>query len=166
MAAATDLYLPDECCSWTVTATATTTTTATWSLSPSSQNSFSQSPIVSNYHSWSVTPHSLSSVNSSKGSPNLTLMSYHCFLQLTQTNNNSISLMDFVVCPNLKIKYLHFSGNYWLRTQHFKMFSSIFPNLQLLDLSFCYYISIEDICEFVKNKSWWWHIVRDLKELS
>jgi len=31
------------------------------------------------------------------------------------------------------------------------MFSSIFPNLQLLDLSVCYYISIEDVCEFLKR---------------
>ena len=82
--------------------------------------------------------------------PNLTLMRF-CFMQLTQANNNSNSLMDFVASPQLKLKYLHMSSNFWLRNEHFKMFSSIFPNLQLLDLSLCYYISIEGICEVLKR---------------
>jgi hypothetical protein len=83
--------------------------------------------------------------------PNLTLVCFYCFMQFIQTNHNSNFLMDFVVSPQLKLKYLHLPRNYWLRNKHIKMFPSIFPNLQLLDLSYCCYISREGICEVLKR---------------
>jgi len=61
---------------------------------------------------------------------------------------NSNSLMDFVVIPQLQ--FLHLARNYWLRDENIRMFSSIFSNLQLHDLSYCNNISEEGICQFVR----------------
>ncbi|KAJ1410062.1 Leucine-rich repeat, cysteine-containing subtype [Sesbania bispinosa] len=46
---------------------------------------------------------------------------------------DSNSLMDFVVNPHVSSLYL--ANNLWLRDKNIKMFASICPNLQLLDLS-------------------------------
>jgi len=47
-------------------------------------------------------------------------------------------LMDFVVSP--QVKSLHLKGNAWLRDESVHIFATFFPNLELLDLSSCYYI--------------------------
>jgi len=61
---------------------------------------------------------------------------------------NSNSLMGFVVRPQLKSLCL--DHNPWLRDESIIMIASIFPNLQLLDLTHCYEIS-EGICQVLKR---------------
>ncbi|KEH36044.1 RNI superfamily protein [Medicago truncatula] len=61
---------------------------------------------------------------------------------------NSNSLMGFVVRPQLKS--LQLDHNPWLRDESIIMIASIFPNLQLLDLTHCYEIS-EGICQVLKR---------------
>jgi F-box/leucine-rich repeat protein 2/20 len=61
----------------------------------------------------------------------------------------SNSLTDFVVNPQLKSLYL--AHNRWLRNESLIMFASISPNLQLLDLSYCYNISEESIYQVLKR---------------
>jgi len=46
--------------------------------------------------------------------------------------------MDFVVNP--RVKSLHLKGNAWLRDESVQIFATFFPNLELIDLSSCYYI--------------------------
>ena len=53
----------------------------------------------------------------------------------SKSEENYDSLMDFGVYPQLKSLYL--AHNSWLCDETIIMFASIFPNLQLLDLSFC-----------------------------
>ncbi|XP_058783488.1 F-box/LRR-repeat protein 3-like [Vicia villosa] len=60
------------------------------------------------------------------------------------------SLMDFVVEPPLKS--LHLSTNPWLNDESIKTFASIFPNLQLLDISSCRAIS-DGIVEVLRRSS-------------
>ncbi|XP_058729674.1 uncharacterized protein LOC131601797 [Vicia villosa] len=60
--------------------------------------------------------------------------------------DNSNSLM--VVSPQLETLCL--AGNTWLSDESIIIFASIFPNLQLLDLSYCNKIS-EGICEVLKR---------------
>ena len=50
--------------------------------------------------------------------------------------NNYNSLMDFVVCPQVKSLYL--AHNPWLKNESVKMLASLFPNLQVLDLRYCH----------------------------
>jgi F-box/leucine-rich repeat protein 2/20 len=61
---------------------------------------------------------------------------------------NSDSLGMFGVYPQLKSLYL--GHNSWLSDEIITMFASIFPNLQLLDLSWCDNIS-EGICEVLRK---------------
>ncbi|GAU35715.1 hypothetical protein TSUD_258900 [Trifolium subterraneum] len=62
---------------------------------------------------------------------------------------NSNSSMDFVVNPRLKSLYL--AHNSRLRSESLIMFASMFPNLQMLDLSYCYNISEESIYQVLKR---------------
>ncbi|KAK2352523.1 F-box/LRR-repeat protein [Trifolium repens] len=62
---------------------------------------------------------------------------------------NSDSLVEFGVYPQLKSLYL--GENSWLSDEIIKMFDSIFPNLQLLDLKSCKQISDEGICQVLKK---------------
>ncbi|KAK2427135.1 F-box/LRR-repeat protein [Trifolium repens] len=61
---------------------------------------------------------------------------------------NSDSLMDFGVYPQLKS--LCFTDNLWLNDETIIKFASIFPNLQVLDLSYCNYISDESVCQVLR----------------
>ncbi|XP_058733034.1 SCF E3 ubiquitin ligase complex F-box protein grrA-like [Vicia villosa] len=60
--------------------------------------------------------------------------------------DNSISLM--IVSPQLKSLCL--AGNAWLSDESIVLFASIFPSLQLLDLSHCNQIS-QGICEVLRR---------------
>ncbi|KAK2432268.1 F-box/LRR-repeat protein [Trifolium repens] len=60
---------------------------------------------------------------------------------------NPDSLMDFGVYPQLKS--LYFANNSWLSDESIIMFASIFPNLEVLDLSSCSDTSGEGICKFL-----------------
>lgn len=64
---------------------------------------------------------------------------------------NSYTLMDFDVYPQLKS--LRLANNPWLRDEDINMFASVFPNLQLLDLSSCYGISKEGIGQVLRKSS-------------
>jgi len=57
----------------------------------------------------------------------------------------------FAASPQLKS--LRFTCNSWLRDESIKIFASIFPNLQLLDLSYCDNISEESICQVLRSCS-------------
>ncbi|KEH19308.1 F-box/RNI superfamily protein [Medicago truncatula] len=57
----------------------------------------------------------------------------------------------FAASPQLKS--LRFTCNSWLREESIKIFSSIFPNLQLLDLSYCDNIPEEGICQVLRSCS-------------
>ncbi|KAK2373227.1 F-box/LRR-repeat protein [Trifolium repens] len=61
---------------------------------------------------------------------------------------NSDSLMDFGAFPQLKS--LCFADNLWLNDGIIIKFASIFPNLQVLDLSHCDYISDESIYQVLR----------------
>ncbi|KAK2438749.1 F-box/LRR-repeat protein [Trifolium repens] len=61
---------------------------------------------------------------------------------------NSDSLVKFGVYPHLKGLYL--GGNSWLNDEILIMVTSIFPNLQLLDLNDCHNIS-EGICQVLRK---------------
>ena len=73
-----------------------------------------------------------------------------------QCVENSNSLFDFVVNPRLKSLYL--SHNSWLRDENLILFASIFPNLQLIDLSYCDNISDNSICQVLNR----WSKIRHL----
>jgi F-box/leucine-rich repeat protein 2/20 len=62
---------------------------------------------------------------------------------------NSNSVMDFVVNP--RIKSLHLACNSLLGDENIKIFASIFPNLQLLDLNNCFGISEEGINQILRR---------------
>jgi F-box/leucine-rich repeat protein 2/20 len=62
--------------------------------------------------------------------------------------DDSNPFMDFVVNPQLKFLYLH--GGNWLDT-NIIMLASIFPNLQLLDLSSCGNISGHGIYQVLRR---------------
>ncbi|GAU35718.1 hypothetical protein TSUD_258930 [Trifolium subterraneum] len=64
--------------------------------------------------------------------------------------DNSYSLKNFVASPQLKSLYL--AHNTWLNDESVIMFASSFPNLQLLDLSYCNQIS-ESICQALISSS-------------
>jgi len=64
---------------------------------------------------------------------------------------NSYTLMDFDVYPQLKS--LHLAHNRWLRDEDINMFSSVCPNIQLLDLSSCNGISKEGIGQVLRKSS-------------
>jgi len=57
-------------------------------------------------------------------------------------------LIDFVVKPPMKS--IHLYTNPWLNDESIKMFASVFPNLQLLDISSCWGIS-EGIVEVLRR---------------
>ncbi|GAU46506.1 hypothetical protein TSUD_285880 [Trifolium subterraneum] len=61
---------------------------------------------------------------------------------------NSDYIREFGIYPQLKALYL--SDNSWLSDEIIIMFASIFPNLQLLDLNNCNYIS-EGICQVLRK---------------
>ncbi|XP_045830015.1 F-box/LRR-repeat protein 14-like [Trifolium pratense] len=67
-----------------------------------------------------------------------------------KTVDNSYSLKNFVVSPQLKSLCL--ARNTWLKDESILMFASSFPNLQLLDLSYCNQIS-ESICQVLMTSS-------------
>jgi len=62
---------------------------------------------------------------------------------------HSNSLEDFVVRPRLKS--LNFCQSLWLRDESIIMFATIFPNLHMLDLRYCYNISKEGIYQVLKR---------------
>ncbi|CAK8543673.1 unnamed protein product [Lathyrus sativus] len=62
---------------------------------------------------------------------------------------NSDIMKDFNVNPQLK--FLHFSNNSLIKDEILILFASIFPNLQLLDLTFCYRISEKGICHVLSR---------------
>jgi F-box and leucine-rich repeat protein 2/20 len=64
---------------------------------------------------------------------------------------NSYTLMDFDVYPQLKS--LRLAKNPYLRDEDVNMFASVFPNLQLLDLSYLYGISTEGIGQVLRKSS-------------
>ncbi|AET03810.1 putative leucine-rich repeat domain, L domain-containing protein [Medicago truncatula] len=49
-----------------------------------------------------------------------------------------------------QLKFLEVTCNSWLTYDNIKMFASIFPNLQLLDLRCCHNISEEGICQVLR----------------
>ncbi|KAK2427116.1 F-box/LRR-repeat protein [Trifolium repens] len=61
---------------------------------------------------------------------------------------NPDSLMDFGVYP--QFKSLNFANNPWLSNEIIIKFASVFPNLQVLDLSNCGDISDESICQVLR----------------
>ncbi|XP_003628174.2 F-box/LRR-repeat protein 2 [Medicago truncatula] len=67
--------------------------------------------------------------------PSLNEIKMECTSIGEESLKNSNSLVDFVVSPQLKSLYLAF--NSLLCDENIKMFASIFPNLQLLDLRRC-----------------------------
>lgn len=73
-----------------------------------------------------------------------------------QCVENSNSLLDFVVKPQLKSLYL--AHNSCLRDENLIMFASIFPNLQLIDLSYCDNISDNSIFQVLNR----WSKIRHL----
>ncbi|GAU35727.1 hypothetical protein TSUD_259020 [Trifolium subterraneum] len=66
-----------------------------------------------------------------------------------ETIENSNSLMDFVLNPQLK--FLHLAYSSCLKDESIKIFASIFPNLQLLDLSNCKDITEEGIYQILRR---------------
>lgn len=78
--------------------------------------------------------------------PSLSYITMEYSYKREQSVDNSNSLM--MVSPQLESLCL--AGNPWLTDESIVMFSSVFPNLQLLDLSFCDQIS-EGICEVLKR---------------
>ncbi|AES73923.2 F-box/LRR protein [Medicago truncatula] len=68
----------------------------------------------------------------------------------TDCVENSDSLVDFGVYPQLKSLYL--GENTWLSDESIIMFASIFPNLQLLDFNSCNRIS-KGVCEVLRRCS-------------
>jgi len=75
-------------------------------------------------------------------------MEYTCIGKLGAEEEKYRSLMDFVVRPSMKS--LHLSSNQFLNDETIKMFASIFPNLQFLDISSCSCIS-EGIVEVLRR---------------
>jgi len=63
--------------------------------------------------------------------------------------DNSISSMGSVACPQLKS--LRLARYSWLRDENIKMFTSVFPNLQMLDLNECDDISEEGIFHVLRR---------------
>jgi len=72
-----------------------------------------------------------------------------CWVSQIRSVKNYNSLMDFVVSPQIKSLSLQGSGG--LKDKNIKMFASVFPNLQLLDLSQCIDMSEEDICQILRR---------------
>ena len=74
-------------------------------------------------------------------------------MELTQIGKeiveNSNSFKDFVVSPQLKS--LHLAKNSCITDESIKMFPSMFPNLQLFDLSYCRNISEDSICDVLRR---------------
>ncbi|AES86373.2 putative leucine-rich repeat domain, L domain-containing protein [Medicago truncatula] len=71
-------------------------------------------------------------------SPSDVTMKHTCMKEKNAENSNS--LVDLAVCPQLKS--LSLAHNTWLSDENIIiMFASIFPNLQLLDLSYCNQVS-------------------------
>jgi len=65
------------------------------------------------------------------------------------SNQNPNSLMDPVVKP--QFKYLCLAQTFQLQNEKIIMFAAIFPNLQLLDLSECFYITKEGIGQVLQS---------------
>ncbi|XP_058757962.1 uncharacterized protein LOC131631198 [Vicia villosa] len=62
---------------------------------------------------------------------------------------NAHAFRDFDVNPRLK--FLHFAGNSFINDEIIILLASIFPNLQLLDLSYCCNISEKSICQVLSR---------------
>jgi len=75
-------------------------------------------------------------------------MEYTCIGKLGAKEERYRSLMDYVVRPSMKS--FHLSSNPFLNDETIKVFASIFPNLQLLDISSCSCIS-EGIVEVLRR---------------
>jgi len=73
----------------------------------------------------------------------------NCDWRISIGIENSKFLKDIVVRPQLKS--LDLGKNQWLRDKSIIMFASIFPNLQLLNLRYCYHISKVGICQVLKR---------------
>jgi hypothetical protein len=92
-----------------------------------------------------LTQSALFSLVSNCSSLSMIKMERTSFGKMSVENFNSF--VDFVVSTQLKCLYL--TSNIWLRDESIKLFASIFPNLQLLDLSYCYDIS--GICQVLRR---------------
>jgi F-box/leucine-rich repeat protein 2/20 len=68
-----------------------------------------------------------------------------------ETNYVDNSLMNFNVVSSDQLKSLCLAGNTWLNDQSLAYMN--FPNLQKLDLSHCYQISEEGICQLLRTCS-------------
>ncbi|XP_045830802.1 F-box/LRR-repeat protein 2-like [Trifolium pratense] len=75
------------------------------------------------------------------------IMEYTNIRKISEENSNSST--DVVVSPQLKSLCL--ACNLWLREENITMITSIFPNLELLDLSHCNKISEESICQVLRR---------------
>ncbi|XP_058781933.1 uncharacterized protein LOC131656349, partial [Vicia villosa] len=80
---------------------------------------------------------------------NLSLTEIRMEYSLNFIVQNSISFMDFFVRPQLES--LRLAHNSRLRDESIIAFASVFPNLQLLDLSYCTNISQQGIFHILKR---------------
>ncbi|XP_058757961.1 uncharacterized protein LOC131631197 [Vicia villosa] len=67
----------------------------------------------------------------------------------SESVENAHAFRDFDVNPRLK--FLHFAGNLFINDEIIILLASIFPNLQLLDLSYCGNISEKSICQVLSR---------------
>ncbi|KAK2432265.1 F-box/LRR-repeat protein [Trifolium repens] len=72
-------------------------------------------------------------------------------ISLESRRRNIVNYNPFVVCPQLKSLCL--AKSYWLSEESIKILVSLFPNLQLLDLSYFRNISGEGICQVLRRCS-------------
>ncbi|XP_058734085.1 SCF E3 ubiquitin ligase complex F-box protein grrA-like [Vicia villosa] len=72
----------------------------------------------------------------------------HIFTKRDNVENTD-TLKDFHVNPQLK--FLYFKENSFINDQIIIVLASIFPNLQFLDLSYCYSISGKSICQVLSR---------------
>jgi hypothetical protein len=83
--------------------------------------------------------------------PSLSTIKMVTYSGRENTGDNSNSLIDFVVSPQIMSLQLPIGS--WLTDESIKIFASIFPNLQLLDLSHCHNISEQGIFQVLKRCS-------------
>ncbi|CAL5193847.1 unnamed protein product [Lathyrus oleraceus] len=78
---------------------------------------------------------------------------YDFTLEYTYSERKSVEisyiLKDFDVNPQLK--FLHLAHTSFINDETILLFASVFPNLQLLDLSYCHGLSKKGICEVLSR---------------
>ncbi|KEH28634.1 F-box/LRR protein [Medicago truncatula] len=72
-------------------------------------------------------------------------------IRMKCTQNSVDNSNSLFVSPQLKS--LHLISSQWLRDKSFKMIASVFPNLQLFNLSYCFPISEEGIFQVLRTCS-------------